>query len=95
MLAPAGVDHSRNSLTCLYLCQIGAEMIIMGCRGLGSVKRLLLGSASTYVSHHASMPVLVVREKVPGVDSKKVEPSEEFQESTPSSLPTILKPKTS
>ncbi|MBC7527075.1 MAG: universal stress protein [Chthonomonadaceae bacterium] len=35
--------------------------IIMGGRGLGGFERMLLGSVSTYVTHHANCPVLVVR----------------------------------
>lgn len=39
----------------------GAEVIVMGTRGLGSGKRWLLGSVSTKVLHHAPCNVLVVR----------------------------------
>jgi nucleotide-binding universal stress UspA family protein len=38
------------------------DLIIMGSRGLGRFKRLLLGSVSTKVVHHASCSILVVRE---------------------------------
>lgn len=38
------------------------DLIIMGSRGLGAFKRLLLGSVSTKVVHHASCSILVVRE---------------------------------
>jgi nucleotide-binding universal stress UspA family protein len=37
------------------------ELIIVGSRGLGSVKELLLGSVSSEVVHHAKVPVLVVK----------------------------------
>ena len=50
--APAGeaiVDHSRD-----------AELIVVGRRGLGTVRSFVLGSVSTYVIQHASCPVLVI-----------------------------------
>jgi len=38
-----------------------AELIIMGTRGRGTLKGLLLGSVSTKITNHAPCPVLVVR----------------------------------
>eukprot|EP01098_Paradermamoeba_levis_P007095 TRINITY_DN294_c0_g1_i1.p1 TRINITY_DN294_c0_g1~~TRINITY_DN294_c0_g1_i1.p1 ORF type:complete len:155 (-),score=44.73 TRINITY_DN294_c0_g1_i1:126-590(-) len=37
------------------------EVIVMGSRGLGMIKSLLLGSVSTYVLQHATCSVMVVR----------------------------------
>lgn len=37
------------------------SMIVMGTRGLGTVRRTILGSVSDYVVHHASCPVVVCR----------------------------------
>jgi nucleotide-binding universal stress UspA family protein len=39
----------------------GADMIVVGTRGLNAAKRLVLGSVSTTVVHHAPCDVLVVR----------------------------------
>jgi nucleotide-binding universal stress UspA family protein len=38
-----------------------ADLIIVGTRGLNTAQRLLLGSVSTKVMHHAPCDVLVVR----------------------------------
>ena len=42
--------------------EIGAGLIVVGSRGLGPVRRLLMGSVSSSVVRHAHNPVLVVRE---------------------------------
>ena len=39
------------------------NMIITGSRGMGTVKRTLLGSVSDHVLHHAHVPVLVCKHK--------------------------------
>ena len=41
--------------------EIGADLVIVGSRGCGPVKRLSLGSVSEGVVHHAGCPVLVLR----------------------------------
>jgi nucleotide-binding universal stress UspA family protein len=38
-----------------------ADLIVVGTRGLNTTQRLLLGSVSTKVMHHAPCDVLVVR----------------------------------
>jgi nucleotide-binding universal stress UspA family protein len=42
--------------------EIGAGTIVIGSRGLGGLKRSLMGSVSESVVRHAHCPVLVVRE---------------------------------
>jgi nucleotide-binding universal stress UspA family protein len=42
--------------------EIGAGLIVMGSRGLGGIRRALMGSVSDLVTRHAHCPVLVVRE---------------------------------
>ena len=41
--------------------ELGANLIVMGSRGLGPLRRALLGSVSDSVVRHAHCPVLVVR----------------------------------
>ncbi|KAF0925900.1 hypothetical protein E2562_018704 [Oryza meyeriana var. granulata] len=44
--------------------RIPLHWLVVGNRGLGAVKRVLMGSVSTYVVNHATCPVTVVRENV-------------------------------
>ena len=41
--------------------ELGVDLIVMGSRGLGGVRRALVGSVSDSVVRHAHCPVLVVR----------------------------------
>ncbi|KAI9284817.1 hypothetical protein BC943DRAFT_380750 [Umbelopsis sp. AD052] len=43
--------------------EIGADMLVIGSRGLGAVKRLTMGSVSDFCVRNAECPVIVVREK--------------------------------
>jgi nucleotide-binding universal stress UspA family protein len=43
--------------------QIGADVVVMGSRGLGGIRRALMGSVSDAVVRHAHCPVLVVRKE--------------------------------
>lgn len=54
--------RSRRDEAIVQLAEeIGAGLIVMGSRGLGGVRRALLGSVSDSVVRHAHCPVLVVR----------------------------------
>jgi nucleotide-binding universal stress UspA family protein len=38
-----------------------SDLIVMGSRGMGSLKGMVFGSVSTRVAHYAPCPVMVVR----------------------------------
>lgn len=50
------------------LCQLaeelGADVVVVGSRGRGALKRALLGSVSSHVVHNAPCPVMVIRSGV-------------------------------
>ncbi len=46
--------------------EIGAGLIVMGSRGLGGVRRALIGSVSDSVVRHAHCPVMIVRPEETG-----------------------------
>ncbi len=50
-----------------------ADLIVMGSRGMGLAREILLGSVSHYVVQHASTPVLILKDdtKVPKAAPKK------------------------
>jgi nucleotide-binding universal stress UspA family protein len=41
--------------------EIGADLIVLGSRGMGSLRRLLVGSISSGLAHEATRPVLIAR----------------------------------
>ena len=51
-------DHPAAAL---LAASAGAWTVVVGARGLGGFRSLVLGSVSQHVVHHASCPVLVVR----------------------------------
>ncbi len=38
-----------------------ADMLVVGSRGAGSARELLLGSVSNYCAHHATCPIVIIR----------------------------------
>ncbi len=59
--ARARVQESTTAEAILAeAAEIGAEVIVVGPRGLGDVRSLLRGSVSHALVHHTTVPVLVV-----------------------------------
>jgi nucleotide-binding universal stress UspA family protein len=52
----------------LLHCSARASIVVVGTRGLGTVRRLFLGSVSQAVARHAECPVVVVRSPHDGED---------------------------
>jgi len=60
---PASVTvQAVNGLPTEALLQAAAhaDLLVVGSRGAGGFKRLLLGSVSTQVTHHAQCPVVII-----------------------------------
>lgn len=62
-----GAEHRvatghAGRVLCDLAAELEADMIIVGSRGQGWLRRALLGSVSGYVVHNAPCPVLVVRD---------------------------------
>ena len=61
-VAKAHLKTGRKDQVILGLAdEIGAGLIVMGSRGLGGLRRALMGSVSDSVVRHAHCPVMVVR----------------------------------
>jgi nucleotide-binding universal stress UspA family protein len=66
----AGLDARPESVTIkavhglpadeLVKASQGADMVVLGRRGMGGFARLTMGSVSSQVAHHAACPVLIV-----------------------------------
>ena len=52
---------AAGAVLCERAEAINADVVVVGSRGHGAIKRVLLGSVSSYVVNNAPCPVLVVR----------------------------------
>ena len=54
------VDDSIGYTICKIAKDHSASVIVTGQRGLGAIRRTILGSVSDYVIHHSHIPTVVV-----------------------------------
>src|ERR671910_811318 len=60
-VAKAHLRKGRTSNEVIALCkEVDAGLLVVGSRGLGTVRRILMGSQSEEIVHHAQVPVLVL-----------------------------------
>ena len=60
-VAKAYLRSGRTSNEVIALCkEIEAGLLVVGSRGLGTVRRILMGSQSEEIVHHSQVPVLVL-----------------------------------
>ncbi|XP_066936429.1 universal stress protein MSMEG_3950/MSMEI_3859-like isoform X2 [Clytia hemisphaerica] len=57
------MNDSVGHTICSIAHEKDAKNIIMGQRGLGVVRRTLLGSTSDYVVHHSHLPTIIIPHK--------------------------------
>lgn len=67
-LQAAGIDHQTHGIlgnvaeqVSEAVQQLGCDTVVMGTRGLGSFKGMLMGSVANRVIHEVSVPVLLVK----------------------------------
>ncbi|HBE18624.1 MAG TPA: universal stress protein [Cyanobacteria bacterium UBA11149] len=58
------IPGSAGETICQFAKNWGADLIVIGHRGLSGLSELILGSVSNYVLHHATCSVLTIQSKV-------------------------------
>jgi nucleotide-binding universal stress UspA family protein len=53
-----------NAATVLLAAAAGADLLVLGSRGHGGFMEALLGSVSQHCVHHATCPVVVIRDGI-------------------------------
>lgn len=66
-----------------------ADLVVVGCRGLTGLGRLVLGSTTTALLHHARCPVAVIHDEQPPIDGDLSGPVVVGVDASPASEPAV------
>ncbi|KAI3988538.1 hypothetical protein MKX01_026352 [Papaver californicum] len=55
------MEGDPKDMICQAAEQMHADLVVVGSRGLGKIKRAFLGSVSDYCAHHAKCPIIIVK----------------------------------
>lgn len=55
------MEGDPKDMVCQAAEQMHVDLVVVGSRGLGKIKRAFLGSVSDYCAHHAKCPILIVK----------------------------------
>ncbi|KAL8263178.1 hypothetical protein R6Q59_024527 [Mikania micrantha] len=55
------LEGDPKEMICQAVEEMNYDLLVVGSRGLGAIKRALLGSISDFCAHHARCPVLIVK----------------------------------
>ena len=64
--------------------ELNVDLLVIGSRGLGTMKRLFIGSVSDHLVHHVHCPVLLVKSVIEQESQEKQEKEKDL--TTPASL---------
>ncbi|CAH8359863.1 unnamed protein product [Eruca vesicaria subsp. sativa] len=54
-------EGEPKEMICQAVEQMHVDLLVVGSRGLGKIRRAFIGSVSDYCAHHANCPILIVK----------------------------------
>ncbi|XP_018434855.1 universal stress protein PHOS34 isoform X2 [Raphanus sativus] len=55
------LEGDAKDIICQAVEQMHVDLLVVGSRGLGKIRRAFIGSVSDYCAHHANCPILIVK----------------------------------
>ena len=55
------LNGAPREMICQAAEQMNVNLLVIGSRGLGTIKRAFLGSVSDYCAHHVKIPIVIVK----------------------------------